>query len=389
MTLFTVARRVPLRRSSVASRIARPVLGVAMFAAAHSGVAQNSFVQTNLVSNVPGLAQNFDATLKNPWGISFGATSPFWVSVAGSGVSNLYNGAGVKQGLVVTIPGFGAPSEPTGQVFNNTGSFMLSNGSNASFLFATTAGTIAAWNGAAGTTAMTVVNQPGSAYTGLAIGGTGATARLYAANFAAGKIDVFDNGFSLLSGSAFIDPSLPAGYSPFNAQNLGGSIFVTYALLDKSTGDETKGAGLGIVDQFDLAGNFVRRIASTGGALNAPWGLAIAPVGFGGFGGKLLVGNFGDGTINAYDIFTGALAGTLRDPSGNPIANDGLWGITFGNGGNGGVPTSLYFAAGLDDETNGLFGQLTATPEPGTLVLMGTGLLGLAGVVRRKRRQSV
>jgi uncharacterized protein (TIGR03118 family) len=341
--------------------------------------AQNQFKQTNLVSDVPGLAAHLDPQLSNPWGIAMSGGSPFWISDNNTGVSTLYNSAGIKQGLVVTIPG----GTPTGTVFNNTGSFQLANGNNASFMFATQNGSIAAWNSAAGTTALIAATSPGAVYTGLAIGGSGATARLYAADLAGGAVDVYDNTFTKLTGS-FVDPALPAGYSPFNIQNVGGSLFVAYALTDPVTHEETKGAGLGIVNEFDLNGGLLRRFA-TNGSLDAPWGFAQAPAGFGIFANALLIGNFGDGTIHGYDRTTGTEIGALLGIDGLPVVNDGLWAITFGNGGNGGTKDALYFTAGIDDEAHGLFGRLTVTPEPGSFGLMVIGL-GLVSVVARRKK---
>ncbi|MBV9881292.1 MAG: TIGR03118 family protein [Gemmatirosa sp.] len=346
--------------------------------------------QHNLVSNVPGLAAVLDPQLVNPWGISFGPTTPFWISDAGTGVSTLYNGAGAKQGLVVTIPGPGGPvpGVPTGQVFNSTGAFALGSGGNARFLFASATGTISGWNG--GTTAQTMVNPGGgAAYTGLAIAGSGSSARLYAANFGNDRIDVWDGTFATVSGG-FVDPNLPAGYSPFNVQTIGTSVYVMYAPKDPITGEEIEGVGNGIVDVYDTGGTLVRRLV-TGGDLNDPWGITLAPAGFGGiggFGGSLLVGNFGDGTIHAYDPMTGALRGELLDGHGNALVNEGLWALTFGNGGPGFDRNALYFTAGIDDEENGLFGRISAVPEPGSLTLVLTGLGALAVAARRRTRRS-
>ncbi|GJG85580.1 hypothetical protein tb265_07610 [Gemmatimonadetes bacterium T265] len=376
-----------LRRTTPAARLLAPVL-LALLAGTRPAVAQSGYVQTNLVSDVPGLAATLDPQLKNSWGMSFSPAGPFWVSNAGTGTSTLYNGAGTKLGLVVNIPGpgGGVPGVPTGQTFNTTGAFALPNGANANFLFAGATGTISAWNGAAGTTAVTVVNGfPSSSYTGIAVSGSGATARLYAANFGAGRVDVFDGAFNPVAGG-FTDANVPAGYVPYNVQNVGGSIIVTYALKDPTTGQEVVGAGNGYVDVYDTSGALVRRLAS-GGALDAPWGMALAPAGFGRFGGDLLIGNFGDGTINAFDPTTGAALGALLGTDGRPLVNEGLWGIAFGNGGAAGSPDALYFAAGINDEADGLFGRITATPEPGSLALMaaGVGLLAVVGARRARR----
>jgi uncharacterized protein (TIGR03118 family) len=364
-----------------------PALGVLALSLAASSLHAQAFVQNNLVSDIPGLAARTDPNLVNPWGISFSATSPFWVSDAGNGKSTLYNSAGAPQALVVTIPGPGGvvPGVPTGQVFNTAAGTGAFNGDL--FIFASATGTIAGWRGALGTTAETLVNNSatGASYLGIALGSTGGNAYLYAANFGNGRIDVIPNGAAPALAGSFVDPNLPAGYAPFNVQNIGNNLFVTYA-LQGAGGDEETGAGKGYVDMFDLNGNLVRRFASNG-LLNAPWGLARAPSTFGQFGGNLLVGNFGDGTINAFDFATGAYTGTLRDNNGNPLVNEGLWGITFGNGGQGGNPNTLYLAAGIQDETHGLFASVTPVPEPATTgVVAGLGLVGLCAITRLRRK---
>ena len=332
-----------------------------------------------LASDQPGVAAVTDPGLINPWGLSASGTSPFWLGINGSGTSELYNGSGVKQGLVVTIPPVGTGT-PTGTVFNGVAGAFNSD----VFLFASEDGTISGWRGALGTTAETLIGaNAANVYKGLALGSTGGGNYAYAANFRTGTIDVVKGsaGDPNLTGT-FIDPSLPAGYAPFDVQNIGGILYVTYAVQDAAKHDDVAGAGNGIVDKFDLSGNFLGRLV-TGGALNSPWGLAIAPAGFGDVAGDLLVGNFGDGRIDAYNATTGAFVETLVDANGNPISIDGLWALRFGNGSGSGPVNSLYFTAGPNGEADGLFGDLVTAPEPGTWALFG---MGLAGVVLAGRR---
>ena len=324
--------------------------------AAHA-VPVSGFSQTTLQTNAT------DPDLVNPWGISFSPAGPFWISDNGTGKTTLYNSAGVKQGLVVSMP---AGSEKlTGQVFNGSASF-----NSDLFIFATENGTVSGWRGALGTTAETLFTTAGAEYKGLAIATDKST--LYAANFAAGTVDVYNSTGLTLSIS---DATVPAGYAPFNIQNIGGKLYVTYALRG-ATGDDVKGAGNGFVSVFDpVTGTFTRVISQ--GALNSPWGLSIAPIGFGSLGGDLLVGNFGDGAINAYDPVTGLLIGSLADPSAKPLSVDGLWGLSFGNGANGGLANSLYVTAGPNGETGGLFARLDAVniAEPSVLALLMASVL--------------
>jgi uncharacterized protein (TIGR03118 family) len=355
-----------------------------------AGKLSAQFVQNNLVSDLPGMAAVTDSRLVNPWGISYAPTGPFWISDAGAGLSTLYNGAGTPQSLVVTIPspGGSAPAVPTGQVFNTAASTGAFNGDL--FIFASATGNIAGWRGALGTMAENLVlpATPDTSYLGVALGTIAASSYIYAANFGEGKIDVFPSTGALPLAGSFLDPGLPTGYAPFNVQNIGNTLFVTYALVGPD-GDEVHAAGLGLIDRFDLSGNFLGRLVSNGGVLDAPWGLARAPAGFGTFGGDLLVGNFGDGTINAFDFTTGALAGTLRDLSGNQIVNDGVWGITFGNGAAAGNPNTLYITAGIQDETHGLFAAISSVPEPSTTgIFAGLGLVGLCAAARLRRAKT-
>jgi uncharacterized protein (TIGR03118 family) len=338
----------------------------------------NNFSQTNLVSDIPGLAKTTDPDLVNPWGVSFGPTSPFWVSDNGTGLATLYDGAGNKLGLVVTIPNGGLSAHPTGQVFNSTSAF-----NNDRFIFATEDGTIAGWRGALGTTAEILApNSVDAVYKGLAIVTIGFNSYLYATDFHNNRITVLpSSGAPPLTGN-FTDPSLPAGYAPFNIQNIDGKLYVTYAVQDGAKHDDVSGSGHGIVDVFDTNGNFLGRLV-TGGKLNSPWGMAVAPMGFGGFGGDLLIGNFGDGIINAYNPSTGSWIAQLDGTDGKPIVNLGLWDLTFGNGGSGGSTSDLYFTAGIPGdgmvEDHGLFGSIMPTPEPSSLLLVGLGVLTLMG----------
>ena len=345
------------------------------------------YSQTNLVTNnqAANAAQITDSQMVNPWGLAFSGTSPFWLGDNGTGVSTLYSvnpvtNVTAKAGLVVTIPGDGSV---TGTVFNSGAGAGAFNADN--FLFVSEDGTISGWRGALGTNAQTLqIGNADNVYKGAAFATIAGHSYLYAANFRAGTIDVVkgDGAAPSLAG-AFVDPGLPAGYAPFDIKVIGTSVYVTYALQDGAKLDEVAGTGNGFVTQFDLQGNFVARIGSQG-TLDAPWGLALAPSTFGEFAGDLLVGNFGDGTINAFDVATQTFKGQLRNSGGGILSIDGLWALSFGNGGNGGSTQSLFFTAGPDEESNGLFGELNVVPEPMTVALFGAGLAG-AGWLRRAR----
>ncbi|MDB5352121.1 MAG: hypothetical protein JWN86_3368 [Planctomycetota bacterium] len=379
-------------------------------------------LQTNLVSDLPGVAQVQDPNLVNPWGISESSTSPFWISDNNAGVSTLYQVPGANNTpvsinpLVVSIPTpgapFGATGTPTGTVFNidggATGGFKVSGvdtkgnpiSASAVFLFDTEDGTLIGWNptvnpkgfdpAKAGTYAIIAVDnsgnnftqpnpakQTGAVYKGLttassATPGTpifasdpNTTTVLYAANFRSGKVEVYDTNFKSvkLKGGAFADPNLPKGFAPFNVQVLGGKVYVTYAKQDASKHDDVGGQGNGFIDVFNLNGTpglpgGKQRLVSRG-PLDSPWGLALAPSSFGAISGDLLVGNFKSGFIDVFNPTTGKSLGTLNDPNGNPIHIDGLWTLKVGNGGMGGDANTVYFTAGLDQETHGLFGSLT------------------------------
>ena len=336
--------------------------GLASLAVIGVACAQNkNYVQTNLVSDTAGNAANTDPNMKGLWGISESPTSPFWVSDTFTGLSTLYNTAGVPAALVVTIPP-GAASHsktgsPTGQVNNGTSGFLLANGNKASFIFATADGTISAWNG--GTTATIMVDNSanGASYTGLAIGISERGPTLYAANVAQFRVDTFDTNFKpiTLSGG-FLDVGLEPFYAPFNIQRFGQKIVVTYALPPPAR-KYTMGPGTGTVNIFDVNGLIIQRV-TTDRHLNAPWGVAFAPGQFGTFSYALMVGNFGDGQINGYDPFTGDWLGTMMDGKGNPISIPGLWMLMFGSGAaNGGDAITMYFTADIDG-THGLFGTL-------------------------------
>lgn len=340
-----------------------------------------TYRQTNLISNIPGLAATTDANLVNAWGITRSATSGWWVNDNGTGFSTVYNGTGqpfpIATPLVVniplpTVPGTATTATPTGVVFNNFSGFDVTPGvktTQARFIFVTEDGTISAWN--TGATATLKVDNPtfaggtGPVYKGVTLATNGTSNYLYAANFRGGTIDVFDSTFApvTLPGTPFTVPAPhiapPAGYSPFNVANIGGKLYVSYALLNTDTLlDDVPGQGHGFVEVFNPDGSYVMSLQS-GTWFNSPWGMTLAPAGFGKFSNMLLVGNFGSGQIAAFDPVTGQFKGLLRDVDNVPIAIDGLWGIGFGNGGNAGPTTTLFFAAGLNDESDGLFGTLT------------------------------
>jgi uncharacterized protein (TIGR03118 family) len=331
------------------------------------------FIQTNLVSNVPGEAALTDPNLVNPWGVSFTPTSPFWVSDEAGNVATLYASNGTINSRVVSVPG-----GPTGQVFNSagTGNF-LDGGTAASFIFATLGGSIYAWNAGNATTAQLEASTVGASFTGLALDNNGSGNFLYAANDTAstGGIVVFNSSFTQVVPSGnFIDPSLPTSYEPFNIQAIGGLLYVEYT----NTAD-ARALGSGAVSVFDANGNFVQELIGPGGQLDDPWGVVMAPSIFGAYSGDLLVGNFGNGEINAFNPTTGAYLGTLDGPGGTPLVNQDLWALAVSPT----APNAVYFTAGINGQTDGLFGDIVVSPEPGSVALVGLGGLALALFSRR------
>jgi uncharacterized protein (TIGR03118 family) len=392
-SMFNLKRHVAL-----AALAALSLLGV------NTAVDAAGYVETDLVVNqqvngVPTLtdgngivhvAKFFDPHLLNPWGVATSAKGPFWVSDAEVGLSTLYDTLGTPLSLVVSIPAPGDPQgasgAPTGIVFNTAAPAFPLTGVDkdnlpitapAVFLFATEDGTILGWNpnvnppgfdpATAGTHAIIAVDHSAipdaenhTVYKGLALAVNGdGKAHLYATDFRGGAVDVYDDAFQPVSlpAGAFTDPHRPGGYAPFNVVAIGGKLFVTYAVQDEDREDDVAGMGHGIVNTFDLAGHMLARFAQHG-QLNSPWGVVLAPASFGALGGNILIGNFGNGHINAYNPTTGEFIDKLRTPHGQAVVIEGLWTIMFGNGGRGGDPGTLYFTAGPNDEEDGLFGSL-------------------------------
>lgn len=358
-----------------------------------SALFATNFDQTNLVSSVPGLAAHTDPNLINPWGVAFSPTSPFWMANQNSATTTLYDGAGNLIELggnpAITIPGGASTTAgPTGDVFNSTSGFQV-NGTAAHFIFANLNGTISGWTGGGSAVLASAATTPGATFTGLALASNGGSNYLYAADSTSliGKIDVFNSSFqpvALSTGSFagnFTDPKGLPGYVPFNIQLISGQLYVAYANLNP---DGSSNPG-GYVDIYNTDGTFVKRLAS-GGALNAPWGFAVAPANFGSFGGDLLIANNGNGWINAFNPTTGAFIGSLDGSDGQPLAYDDLWSIDFRTGGPNVNTDALYFVEGINNDSDGLFGELTvATPEPTNLMLIGFAVLGLVLAARRRK----
>jgi uncharacterized protein (TIGR03118 family) len=367
--------------------------------AASSGSQQTStvFTDTALVadkSEVVASAKTVDANLQNPWGIAVATGLPFWIADNNSNLATLYSGAGdidtqeitgsTSTGIAIPASAAGVQANPTGQVYNGTGSFLIATSKgqeSALFLFDGEGGTIAGWAVDSGSTTVTAYDDGISnganhaVYKGLALGTVNGATFLYATDLHNNKVDVFDTNFSKPADmqGKFVDPAIPKGFVPFGISAVSNQLYVTYAMQDTAKHDEVPGAGLGYVDVFDLSGNLVSRFASAG-ALNAPWGIAVAPSGWGSIAGDVLIGNFGDGKIN---IFTpngtqlATSAGALKGSNGQPFAFPGLWSLVFGNGDPDKPATTLFYTAGFANQTDGVFG--TITPSTSTTTTGGGG----------------
>jgi uncharacterized protein (TIGR03118 family) len=373
---LVLAAAVPSGAGAATRVVAAPTAASAQSSSSESGGSQtgrrdrddNAFAQVNLVSDVPGAARLTDKNLVNGWGLSQGPTTPVWVSDNGADVSTLYAGGGQGQTpaiapLVVKIPG----GAPTGQAFNPTTSFQLPDGAPALFVFAGEHGDLSAWNRQSTpmNSAVHVGSVPGGVLKGLAlVQPKYGSPEILVTDFRHGRVVAFDSAFQPLKlrRGAFTDGRLPYGYHPFGIAALGNRVVVTYALRDPKTNDDVKGRGHGFVDVYSTSGRLLQRLVRRG-VLNSPWGLAIAPAHFGAFSGDLLVGNFGNGRIHAFDPRTGHLRGVLRNESGRPMVIDGLWGLLPGNGTSAGTD-DVWFAAGPQDESHGLVGVLRAVPDP-------------------------
>ena len=347
------------------------------------------FTDTALVSNNVGVvatATTIDANLSNPWGLATAPGLPFWIADNNSNLTTLYSGTGAIQtkavtgsndvGIAIPASAGGVPANPNGEVYNGNGGFLIDTSKGqetAMFIFDGEGGTIAAWAADSGATAVTayddgLVNGANHAvYKGLALGSVNGASFLYATDLHNNKIDVFDTHFSKPAGmqGRFIDPNIPTGFVPFGIAVLSSDLYVTYAMRDTALHDEITGAGFGYVDKFDFNGNFISRFASAG-ALNAPWGIAVAPAGFGSLEGDLLIGNFGDGTINIFSP-DGTSMGPLTVVNGGALAIPGLWSLAFGDGDSDKPLTTLFYTAGFANQTDGVFGSIATTSTTTTV----------------------
>jgi uncharacterized protein (TIGR03118 family) len=355
--------------------------------AAAAPASATRFSVTTIVSDGSVPAHHTDPNLKNPWGMAYGPGGPIWISNNATGTSSVLKGDGSHLLPDVTVNP--SPSSPTGIVFNGGGGFNVTNGTKSGssvFIYDTEDGIVSGWAPSVDLSQSFLGRDFSSSkavFKGLAIGSDAGSTVIYATDFHNGMIDELDSSFNVVR--SFTDSSVAAGYAPFGAQVMNGKLFVTYALQDAAGHDDVAGAGHGYVDIFNLDGTLDKQLVTLGGNINSPWGLTIAPAGFGTFSGDLLVGNFGDGTISAFDPTTGAFKGKLLGTDGKPLFEGDLWGLINGNGGNGGELGKVFFTAGLVDESEGLFGSIAAVPEPDSWVLLIAGA-GLAGAMLRRRR---
>lgn len=393
-----MTKNTALRRTTELAWLCGVALLCAVPLMAQTAAPPNTFLVHNLVSDLPGLADHQDPNLVNPWGSGFGST-PFWIGNNGTGTSTVYDGYGTATTTIVTIPQAGNAGHAgpvTGVVYNsfssNTNAFDVQSGKPANFIFCSTDGVISAWNGSVSGSAASILydnSKTGASYDGCAIGGSASAPYLFAANFNAGTVDVYDGSLNLDPApyaNAFANPAIPAGYAPYNIQNIGGTLYVAYAKQDPTKHISVAGAGNGYVATFTLSGTLIANVVMQG-ALNAPWGVAIAPASFGPFGGALLVGNFGDGKINAFNASAGAMLGTLNDGAGNPIAIPGLWSINFGSGARNEDTGTLYITAGIGGgpnnspvQSHGLLASIQAVPYFLTSGV-GNGASGITGPI--------
>jgi uncharacterized protein (TIGR03118 family) len=385
---------VIMRFSTVRSAYLTAALGAGLLAINGLPSKAQAYAVTKLVSDGFVPAPTIDPSLINPWGMSNAPTFPIWVSDNNAGVATIYTGTGVKNPLTVNIPppmGQTGSGTPDGQVFNGSGGFDVTSGgksASAFFMFATEDGTISGWAPSVNpnNAILAVDNSNGGAgavYKGLALDTSGGSNFLYAANFRGGDVEMYDSNFNLVK--TFTDPGVAAGYAPFNVQNLGGELYVSFALQDAAKHDDVAGPGNGYVDVFNADGTFNRRLVSLGGATNSPWGLDLAPASFGAFAGDLLVGNFGDGTISVFNPLSGVFLGDLLRRNGTPIVLTDLWGLMNGTTCAGCDPNNVYFTSGVFHESHGLFGFISLNspvPEPATWAFMILGM-GLAGATLR------
>jgi uncharacterized protein (TIGR03118 family) len=364
--------------------------GVMFTAAAGTLAAANAYLVHNLVSDLPGIADHQDKNLVNPWGNVFNAASPFWIGNEGTGTSTLYDGTGTASATIVSVPaanGATTPGPVTGVAINSvTTAFLIATGKQSQFIFCSLDGLITGWNSTVDATHSKILvdnSKSGAVYTGCVVGGTATAPVLFAANFNSGKVEAYDANMTPVTSATFANPAIPAGFAPYNIELIGGKLYVAYAKQDTAKKVSVAGAGNGYVAIYDFTGTLQSTLVSTG-ALNAPWGMALAPAGFGDFAGDLLVGNFGDGHINAFNATTGALVGTLQDQTSAQIKLAGLWSLHFGNGGRSDAST-LYITAGIGGGPNndpvlshGLLASIQAAPSFAPASLLNGASFGTA-----------